>query len=736
MRILVLGSDGYIGWPLTIHLLKRGHTVMGLDNLSRRDRVSKVGSDSLTPITTPQERKWYLKNNFSEYVDGPNATLGYVNPMLIRNVLASFEPDTIIHLAEQPSAPWSMIDPYKASVTQQENVLGTLHLLWAMKEECPDAHLIKLGCYDKETEVLTIDGWKYFTDLTIDDTICCIDKETENIEYHKPSGVYKFKYEGNMIECRTKSLDMKITPNHRVAYRTYTNNGVSSINIMEASELKNHRAILIPRSGKWCADDKEYFIIPSCYTKGPGGRVFIKPELYIPMDLWLFYLGHYIADGSIRCRPNPNTARIGVSKEYKINSLMYIKDRLSKHDINISVHKKKNGIVEFDLNNSQIASYLYQLGTAKDKYIPKEILDCSSRQLEILYFTLSLCGDGSTNTITDYFSTTSKKLADDFQELCLKIGKVANISESSRGELNISIGSKNLNTELHSDRISISKSDGYVYCCSVHTGIIMTRRNGKIAWSGNTMGEYGTPNCDIPEGVIPEECLDGIDYKLSDTQSGTVKVTCPMSGLLFPRSPGSFYHLSKVHDTHNVKFACDNWGLCSTDIMQGVLFGSIGKGELITRFDYDEYFGTVINRFCAQAISDNPLTIYGLGQQQRGFLPLKDSIQCINLAIINPPDQGEYRTFNQFEKVYSLNWLAKTVKSCAARFGLDVELEHINNPRKEMESHYYNPIHERLLALGYEPSDIEEEIASLIETILPFKDSVRQEVLYPKTNWR
>jgi len=247
-----------------------------------------------------------------------------------------------------------------------------------------------------------------------------------------------------------------------------------------------------------------------------------------------------------------------------------------------------------------------------------------------------------------------------------------------------------------------------------------------------TMGEYGTPNCDIPEGEIPSKCLAGeIYYAGAGDQP-----TCPMSGLLFPRTAGSFYHLSKVHDTLNIHFACRNWGLCSTDIMQGVVFGLTNTENIeeLTRFDYDECFGTVINRFCAQAIIGHPLTIYGKGGQTRGFLTLNDSIQCLTLAIENSPSLGEYRTFNQFENVYAISCLAEMVaKACS----LPVAIDHVNNPRKEAETHYYNPTHQKLFDLGYVPTiDIKGEIGKLLNQLLPFKDKVRKEVIMPKISWK
>jgi|LGVF01.2.fsa_nt_gb UDP-sulfoquinovose synthase len=395
MKILILGSDGYIGYPLTLHLLKQGHEVYGIDNHSRRRRVSELKSDSLTSILSISGRIGYLKNQYKDSINYSTIYLGIDPPGHIKSLLNHFKPDTIVHLAEQPSAPWSMQSAHHASVTQHENVIGTMHLLWAMHEECPEAHLVKLG----------------------------------------------------------------------------------------------------------------------------------------------------------------------------------------------------------------------------------------------------------------------------------------------------------------------------------------------------TMGEYGTPNCDIPEGTIPPSpCIytqgDGALSELGQ---------CPMWGLLFPRTAGSFYHLSKVHDTLNIHFACRNWKLRSTDIMQGVVFGlaNSSKIEELTRFDYDECFGTVINRFCAQAIVGHPLTVYGKGGQTRGFLTLNDSIQCLTLAIENSPSIGEYRTFNQLESIHSINNLAKMVCEEAHELGFNAKIDHLPNPRKEAEQHYYNPTHQKLFDLGYKPTiDMALEISRLIQQLLPFRDRIHEEVIDPKISWR
>ena len=239
------------------------------------------------------------------------------------------------------------------------------------------------------------------------------------------------------------------------------------------------------------------------------------------------------------------------------------------------------------------------------------------------------------------------------------------------------------------------------------------------------MGEYLTPNIDIPEGDFEIEFRGRKDI------------------LPFPRSGGSFYHLSKTSDSNNIRFCCGIWGLRSTDIMQGVVYGTyipeMGEDErLRTRMDYDPYMGTVLNRLCAQAIIGHPLTVYGKGGQTRGFLPLKDSMQCLTLAIENPPKQGEYRVFNQLEQIYSVNELAAKVKKVGDKLGLNVTVSRVENPRIEKEVHYYNPDHQKLLDLGYKPThDMEAELEQMLKDLIKYRDRIeaKKDILIPETRW-
>lgn len=383
MRVFIAGIDGYLGWALAQHLTLRGHTVGGADALLRRDWVQEVGGQSAIPIETIETRLTAFEEVYGRKVDFRNGN--FLDYDFVRSCLADFQPDAIVHLGEMPSAPYSMIDQAHAFFTQQNNVLGNLNLLWAIREVCPDAHLIKLG----------------------------------------------------------------------------------------------------------------------------------------------------------------------------------------------------------------------------------------------------------------------------------------------------------------------------------------------------TMGEYGTPDLDIPEGFFEVEYRGRMDR------------------LPFPRQAASFYHWSKVHDSNNTMYACKIWSLRSTDIMQGVVYGTrfdrmVNDQRLRTRLDYDQCFGTAVNRFCCQAVIGHPLTVFGGGLQRRGFIPLRDAMQCLTIACEHPPQAGEYRVFNQFEGTYSILELATTVQRIGTQLGLDVTIQHFENPRTEAAEHYYNPDRQNLLDLGYHPThDLDSEIRMMIEDLMPHRARILQMAgsLIPDIRW-
>src|SRR5271155_2689930 len=239
-----------------------------------------------------------------------------------------------------------------------------------------------------------------------------------------------------------------------------------------------------------------------------------------------------------------------------------------------------------------------------------------------------------------------------------------------------------------------------------------------------TMGEYGTPNIDIEEGYIRIE------------HNGRSDV------LPFHKQPGSFYHLSKVHDSHNMMFTCKIWGLRATDLNQGVVYGTVTDEvaldeTLINRFDYDEIFGTVLNRFCVQAAIGHPLTLYGKGGQTRGFLDIRDTVRCIEIACLNPAARHECRVYNQFTESFSIMDIAGIVQAAAKKINLSVEISHLPDPRVEAEDHYYNAKHSKLVDLGLQPHLLSDAMLdSLLKVAVKYRDRIDASLILPSVNWR
>ena len=236
-----------------------------------------------------------------------------------------------------------------------------------------------------------------------------------------------------------------------------------------------------------------------------------------------------------------------------------------------------------------------------------------------------------------------------------------------------------------------------------------------------TMGEYGQPNIDIEEGWLEVEHNGRTDR------------------VLYPKKPGSFYHLSKVHDSHNLEFGCRVWGLRVTDLNQGVVYGqqtdqTVRDARLATRFDYDAVFGTVLNRFVIQAVLGEPLTVYGSGGQTRGLLDIRDTVECIRLAVENPAEAGEFRVFNQMTESYSVAQIAEKVAEC---FPGPVQVEHLENPRVEQAEHYYNVKHTGLVGLGLQPHLLSDTlIDSMFDIVSANKDRVDPAALLPTVRWK
>ena len=739
MRILVLGGDGYLGWPQSLYLSSKGHDITIFDNFMRRQFDLERGFDSLIPIYTLHERVAAWKE-----VSGRQIQL-YIGDTVdyeaVAAVFRAFQPEAVVHFAEQRSAPYSMIDRKHAVFTQTNNVVGTLNVLYAMKEFAPDCHLVKLGtmgeygtpnidieegfieihhkgrsdilpypkqpgsfyhlCYDDQTEVLTRNGWKFFKDLTDEDEVATRQLNDPHIIFVKPTAHTVYLYEGPMYCLEQRRIDLCVTPNHRMVTSYKRRDNTEALRFEEAKDIlgKYNRYHL---TSEWEGEERETFTLPAYYSLGKYEPPMSAIEL--PMDDWLHFLGWYLAEGTVDgewLKKAPNriciNQKIGANSE-EVNAVFEKIAAALGCTHSVYLFKDRDQEAHY-LFCTQLAVYLAQLGNSITKHMPHELLGLSKRQLGIL-FNAMMSGDGIwMNRDRQYgrYYTSSKQLADDVQELAIKLGLSANVSHVDRTE---GTGwTKNPEYRVNFTKTTVFQVNqqpedlndwvedyaGMVYCCEVPgDGIILVRRNGKPVWCGN----------------------------------------------------------SKVHDSHNIMFCCKIWGLRATDLNQGVVYGvetdeTTQNARLATRFDYDQIYGTALNRFCAQAAVGYPLTVYGKGQQIRGYINLRDTIRCIELAITSPPREGEYRVFNQITEQFSLIELAEMVVMQSKRFGLEAQIKHLPNPRVEAEQHYYNATHTRLIELGLEPHLLNESVLeSLIGLALRQRERIDRNLIMPTVNWR
>ena len=239
-----------------------------------------------------------------------------------------------------------------------------------------------------------------------------------------------------------------------------------------------------------------------------------------------------------------------------------------------------------------------------------------------------------------------------------------------------------------------------------------------------TMGEYGTPNIDIEEGWLD------IEHKGRKDK------------FLFPRQAGSLYHTTKVQDTDLLWFYVRTWGLRATDLMQGPVYGvftdeSKKDDRLMSIFNYDEIFGTLLNRFICQAVSEYPLTVYGKGNQTRGFLNIMDTMQCVYLSTTQPADKGQLRVFNQLTESFSVNELASRVKEVGDRLGYNVKIDNIKNPRVEKEDHYYNVKYTGLMDLGLKPHYLTDQVLEALFAMTDkYKDRINKDSFFKGISWK
>jgi UDP-sulfoquinovose synthase len=238
-----------------------------------------------------------------------------------------------------------------------------------------------------------------------------------------------------------------------------------------------------------------------------------------------------------------------------------------------------------------------------------------------------------------------------------------------------------------------------------------------------TMGEYGTPNIDIEEGY-----LEVLHRGRKQT-------------FLYPKQPGSIYHLSKVNDSDLLYFAARTWRLAITDLNQGPVYGIetdelTADAQLAPIFNYDSVFGTIVNRFVVQAINGFPLTVYGRGGQTRGYLNIRDTLQCVELALTNRTANGDFRVLNQFVETFSANSLAEKVREAGRLISLKVTVQNMENPRKELEEHYYNPKNTGIHELGLKPNYLTNEIlVGMLTYVKRFQNNINSSYFLPTVHW-
>lgn len=694
--------------------------------------MESVGSDSLTPIGSPNSRvASYRRASGNDNLTFVRADAR--DPEEVDWVISKYRPGTIIHLAQQRSAPFSMIDQEHALYTELNNVATNLNIIFSMTRHGPETHLLKMGCYDDETEVLTRGGWRHFWELDYSDEICCLNAEDEEIIYQHPSNIVAYPYKGKMMRIATQNVDFLITPNHRVVYRHVGGKGAGSrdgpIYIGTAEEVFG-RSFSVPKTGVWKAPDVESFELPLAEEGGSYDHRGLVQAQVFRMDNWLNFFGWFVTEGSIKGR-GVGPKSIHFYQKEGTRETEGLRGAVEALGLNFTVSRAEAGrrpaMLNIEITNNYLTTYLASFCHPNEKHIPSELKNVSRRQLRILFDAMMLCdGHVSKKTGSIYYYSKSVRLLADVQEIAMKLGYGATICERRHNgvvEFYLSL-LRRPSEETTRESQSWESYQGVVYCCTVPTGIIMVRRNGKSGFSGNTMGEYGTPNIEITEGPVEVR------------RRGRKHLA------MFPRAGQSWYHLSKVFDTFNVMLANKIHGIRATDVMQGVVYGcrtnEITDESLATRFDLDSIWGTVINKYVAQAIVYNKLLIYGSGKQTRGYLSLYDSIKCLSLLLENPPAKGEYRVVNQIDETFDTLQLAKKVQGIAEEFGYDASFEKVRNPRIERESHYYKVEHKVLPSLGFSRTkQMDEVLREIFRIVIKYKQRAMKmsSILAPSVAW-
>lgn len=591
-KILVTGGAGFLGSHLCERLLNDGNEVICLDNYF-------TGSKS--------NINHLLSNPDFELVRHDITFPYYIEVDEIYNLACPASP---IHYQHDP------IQTIKTSVIGAINMLGlakriNAKILQSSTSEVygdPKEHpqtetywgnVNPIGirsCYTEDTEVLTDNGWKYFKNLNYNDKIATLNPNLNILEYHIPDEIIKEKYNGDIFTFKNWNIDLSVTPNHKMYVKYRHTNYILS----EAKNIKDFRHASLLKTCDWVGKEIEYFYFPD-YTKNlPNCKIPIIDK--VKMDDWLEFMGYFLTEGCTYYQNKKRTIknidyeyhnyRIQISQSEKKNSIIFnkIKNCLDRLNFSYCVSKSNNSY--FVIQNKQIFTYLANFGKSKDKFIPREFLNLSKRQLMILYNAM-IDGDGSKinkkHPSSNYYSI-SEKLLNDMQELLLKIGYYGNIKSTKNRNTKIITCVNNLKNHLYI-KPKIENYNGYVYCVNVKNHIIYVRRNGKALFCGNCYDES-------------KRCAETLfmDY----------------------------------HRQNNVK----------TKIIR--IFNTYGP-----RMNQND--GRVVSNFIVQALKNNDITIYGTGNQTRSFQYVDDLIEGMvrmmntDDSIIGPINIGNPNEFTILE---------------------------------------------------------------------------------------
>ncbi len=725
MSILLTGADGYVGWPAALRIADRtDDRVVLVDNFARREWVKEVGSVSATPVASVDERLAAARevhglHNLS-FVEGDLTEKSFVEELL-----QVHEPDTVVHTAAQPSAPYSQINGERANYTQHNNLQATRNLLFGLEEnDLTDTHFVETTttgvygapefpipeggatmendgerdevpfpamagswyhlCYDADTEILTREGWKPFPELREDDAVMSMDTDTGGTGWTVPSAVQSYEYSGEMVTVSNRRVDLKVTPNHRMLIGTsWAQDGHETFEnrrkIVEADQLGDdyQHPCFFTSFPQWDGRDAETFELPGCDREMNQVSVVQLQPKTIEMDAWLRFFGWWLAEGTVGKADQTNNVRLYQTGAKELIELFenigYDRDKVRHH-----VDKKQEYI---ELSDHQLAAYLREF--KNEKRIPGWMRNLSRDHLDTL-LTALVEGDGSEHRRGWKYYTSDSELANDVQEIALKLGYSATVHSLDRS------AEDNYQTKREY-RVSISPTwcvqanqqknvfgrdqySGRVYCCTVDGGVVLVRRNGNPVWCGN----------------------------------------------------------SKSHDAANMRLAHRQFDVPVSDVRTAIVYGTETEetradDRLQTRFDFDYYFGTVGHRFCAQAVAGYPVTVYGKGEQRKPFIALEDAVEGLaRLATGDPDDRPAAHTvYNQVTRAISIVEVANTIADVGDEFDLDVAVEHFENPRDEDETHKMEIENDHYAELiGGQAQTFEGGVRDVFETIVPHRETI------------